>query len=1083
MRKMLSLLAVLVLCTAMVLGQSKTVTGTVKDTKGDPIPFATIKIKGTSNAVAADGNGNFSINAPQNATFIVSAVGFEQTELKASSSGTLSPSLNTMEAMSEVVVTALGIKRSRNSLPYAAQQISGEEVSKTRTSNFLNNLSGKISGVEIRQTNTMGGSVNVVVRGTKSLTRSNQALFVVDGVPYDNSNTNTSDQRTGRGGYDYGNAAADINPDDIESISVLKGAAASALYGSRGSNGVVLISTKKAKKGLGISINSGITVGKYDPKTFAKYQKEYGGGYGAYYEDPTSKFLYRDPNNGFAPAFTTDAAGNIVAWSPSGKLVAPLSEDASYGAAFDANQMVYQWDAFDPASPNFGKARPWVGAANDPTKFFEKSLSTNNSVFITGASDKGTYKLGYTRTEDKGIMPNSKISKNLANFAASYNITQKLTASAMLNFNGVNGKGRFGTGYNDKNMMGNFRQWWQTNVDVKEQKDAYFRNRKNVTWNWADPTDLTPIYWDNVYFSRYENYESDSRNRYFGNVSLNYKVTDWLNILGRVSADNYDELQEERQAVGSVSTSFYKRYNRSYNETNFDLLATVDKDITKDLAFKGLLGTNIRKNHIQSISASTNGGLIVPKVYSLSNSLSPLDAPAETDEISEVDGVFAGATFVWKDMITLDGTIRRDASSTLPKGNNVYYYPSGSVSFVFSQLIPTATWLSYGKIRANYAQVGSDALVYSTKDAYDVVTPINGNPQSSVGGTRNNPNLKPERTKSTELGLEMQFLRNRLGFDISYYNTKTFDQILPVSVSTATGYSSKYLNAGTIQNKGVEMSAYGTPVKTKDFSWTINVNWTRNRNKVLELFEGSDNLQLATFQGGVSMNATKGEAYGTLRGSNFVFTNGQPTIGSNGRYKISATSNEVIANPNPDWVGGINNSLKYKNWAFSWLIDMRHGGQLFSLDLYYGLATGLYQETAGLNDLGNPSRNTIANGGGIILPGVTDDGKANTIRVSNTNFGQYGYRYSPAARFIYDASFIKLREVLLTYSVPSNIMSKLAPFKGIDFSLIGRNLWLIHKNLPYADPEETISSGNLQGYQSGAYPSVRTIAFNVKLNF
>jgi len=1066
MRKMLSLIAVLVLCTAMALGQNKTMTGQVKDTKGDPIPFATIKIKGTNSAVAADANGNFTISAAPNATFVISAVGFEQTEVKANSSGALQVSLNTVNAMSEVVVTALGITRSRNSLPYAAQQISGEDVSKTRTSNFLNNLSGKISGVEIRQTNTIGGSVNVVVRGTKSLTGNNQALFVVDGVPYDNSNTNTNDQRTGRGGFDYGNAAADINPDDIESMSVLKGAAASALYGSRGSNGVVLITTKKAKRGLGITVNSGITVGKYDPKTFAKYQKQYGGGYGTYYEDPTGFFLYRDIN------------GDGVK-----DLVMPTSEDASYGGKFDPSLMVYQWDAFDSSSANFGKARPWVGAANDPTKFFERSLSTNNSIFITGSGDKGTYKLGYTRTDDKGILPNSRISKNLANFAATYNISQDLTASAMLNYNNINGKGRFGTGYDDKNMMTNFRQWWQTNVDVKEQKDAYFRHRNNVTWNWADPTDLTPIYWDNVYFSRYENYESDSRNRYFGNVSLNYKATSWLNIMGRISVDNYDELQEERQAIGSVSTSFYKRFNRSYNETNFDLLATVDKNLTNDIAFKGLLGTNIRKNHIQSIAASTNGGLIVPKVYTLANSGSPMDGPTEVNAISEVDGVFAGATFIWKDMITLDGTIRRDASSTLPKGNNVYYYPSGSIGFVFSELIPDLSWLSYGKLRANYAQVGADATVYSTKDVYDLVTPINGAAQASVAGTKSNPNLKPERTKSTELGLEMQFFKNRLGFDVTYYTAKTFDQILPVEVSRATGYSAKYLNAGTIQNKGVEVSAYGTPVKTGDFSWTLNLNYTRNRNKVIDLFEGSDNLQLATYQGGVSLNATKGQPYGTIRGSNFVYTNGQPTVGSNGRYIISATSNEVIANPNPDWIAGINNSLKYKNWSFSWLIDMRHGGQLFSLDLYYGLATGLYPETVGNNDLGNPSRNTIANGGGIILPGVTEDGKINTIRVSNTNFGQYGYRYSPAARFIYDASYIKLREVLLTYSLPSGIMSKLAPFKGIDFSLIGRNLWLIHKNLPYADPEETMSSGNLQGYQGGAYPTVRTLAFNVKLNF
>lgn len=1066
MRKMLSLLAVLVCSAVMVTGQMRTVTGQVKDAKGDPIPFATVKIKGNNTGIAADANGNFSINVSPNSTLSVSAVGFQTTDIKVGAGNTLSVALTASDALSEVVVTALGIKRTRNQLPYAAQQISGDDVSKVRTSNVLNNLSGKISGLEIRQTNTMGGSVNVVVRGVKSMTRSSQALFVVDGVPFDNTNTNTSDQRTGRGGFDYGNAAADINPDDIESMSVLKGAAASALYGSRGSNGVILITTKKGKKGLGITINSGITVGKYDPKTFAKYQHEYGGGYGQYYEDPTGYFWYRD----------LQGNGDTV-------LVAPMTEDASYGAKFDPKLMVYQWDAFDPKSPYYGKPRPWVAAANDPTTFFETALSTNNSVFLNGGDDKGNFKLGYTRTDDKGILPNSRLSKNLVNLSANYNFSSKLTAGAMINFTNTNGKGRYGTGYNDRNPMTNLRQWFETNVDLKEQKDAYFRERKNVTWNWTDPTDLVPIYWDNLYFSRYENYETDNRNRYFGNVNLNYKVTDWLNIMGRVSVDNYQELQEERQAVGSVAPAQYSRFDHSYNETNFDLLATVNKDITKDIAFKGLLGTNIRKNHNQTTSAQTNGGLIVPKVYSLANSLNPIAAPVETDQVSEVDGVFAGATFVWRDMITLDGTLRRDASSTLPAGNNKYYYPSGSVGFVFSQLVPTATWLSYGKVRANYAEVGSDAPVYSTLDYFSMSAPINGNPQTSVAVNKGNPNLKPERTKSTELGLEMSFLKSRVGFDVSYYSAKTFDQIYPVAVSTATGYSAKYLNAGTIQNKGIELSAYGTPVKTQDFSWTLNLNWTRNRNKVLELFPGSDNLLLANFQGGVTLNASLGQPYGTIRGSNFVYTNGQPTVGSNGRYLISTTSNDVIGNPNPDWIAGLNNSVRYKNWSLSWLIDMRHGGQLFSLDLYYGLATGLYPETAGLNDLGHPSRDPIASGGGIILPGVTADGKANTIRVSNTNFGQYGYRYSPDARFIYDASFVKLREVVLAYSLPSNIVSKLAPFKGIDFSLIGRNLWLIHKNLPYADPEETISSGNLQGYQSGAYPTTRTLAFNVKLNF
>ncbi|HET9429684.1 MAG TPA: SusC/RagA family TonB-linked outer membrane protein, partial [Chitinophagaceae bacterium] len=314
-------------------------------------------------------------------------------------------------------------------------------------------------------------------------------------------------------------------------------------------------------------------------------------------------------------------------------------------------------------------------------------------------------------------------------------------------------------------------------------------------------------------------------------------------------------------------------------------------------------------------------------------------------------------------------------------------------------------------------------------------------------------------------------------------NAKTVDQIYPVVLSTATGYNSKFLNAGTIVNKGVEASLYGTPVQTTDFTWNINLNWTRNRNEVTELFGDADNLVLATFQGGISLNATRGLPYGTIRGENFVYTNGERTVGGNGRYLRSATSNEVIGDPNPDWIGGINNSLRYKDFSLSFLVDVRQGGDLFSLDLYYGLATGIYPETAGLNDLGNPSRNTIANGGGVVLPGVKEDGKPNDIRVENVDFGIFGYRRTPAAGFIYDASYVKLREVLLSYSLPKSTVSRLAPFKGIEFSLIGRNLWIIHKNLPHADPEESISAGNLQGYQGGAYPSVRTFAFNVKLKF
>jgi TonB-linked SusC/RagA family outer membrane protein len=1071
MRRILSLLSVLMLIGLMASAQNRTVTGRVTDAQGRAVPFASVTIKGTSTGVAADENGNFTIQAPPNASLVFSAAGYQTSEVNIGTQTTVTTSLSSQASLNEVVVTALGIRRTRNQTPFAAQQVTGEEVNKSRNANFVQNLSGKVAGLDIRQTNTLGGSTNVVLRGTKSITGNNQALFVVDGVPFSNNNTNTANQRTGRGGYDYGNAATDINPDDIESITVLKGAAASALYGSQGANGVILVTTKKNAKGLGITVNSGISVAKVDKSTFVTYQKDYGAGYGAFYEDPSGYFLFRDVD------------GDGVE-----DLIAPFLEDASYGGAFDPSKMVYQWDAFDPTSPNFGKAKPWVAAANDPSTFFETPVSYNQSIFIDGGSDKGSFKLGYTRNDDKGILPNSSVRKNLVNFGGSYNITSKITASATLNFTNTNGIGRYGTGYDDKNLMTNFRQWWETNVDIQDQKAAYFRTRENVTWNWKDPDVLIPNFWDNPYFTRYENYESDARNRYFGVATLNYKPLDWLNIEGRVSHDGFNELQEERQAVGSVTTSSYLRFDNSFRETNFQLFANLDRDLSSDINFKALLGGVINKRRNESIRAVTNGGLIVKRFYSLSNSFNTPNAPVEFDGRREVHGLFAGATFTWREMVTLDATIRRDQSSTLPKDNNAYYYPSVSAGFTFSKLLPDATWLSYGKLRANYARVGNDAPVYSVHDVYVLIPPFGDNSQGSVAGTKNNPELMPELTNSFEGGLEMAFFRNRLGFDVSYYKSRTDDLITPVILSTATGYNSKFLNAGSIENRGVELSAFGTPVKTTNFSWNINVNWSKNENEVVKLFEGAENLVLGDFQAGVSLNATLGQPYGTIRGSNYVYFDENNKVPSqrvvsqtNGRYLISPTSNEVIGNANPDWIGGINNSFRYKDVSLSFLVDTRQGGDIFSLDLFYGMGTGLYPETVGLNDLGNPSRLPVSQGGGIILEGVDPDGKTNTKRRANSE-GTLGYR-QPTAVGIYDASYVKLREAVITYSLPRTVISRLNPFKGIDFSLIGRNLWIIHKNLPYADPEETISAGNLQGYQSGAYPTARTFTFNVKLRF
>lgn len=1071
MRKPLShaMMAWFIMMSSLAWAQEKTITGTVTDDTGGGLPGVNVLLKGSSIGTVTDITGRYTITVPESGAILVfSFIGLQTQEIQVNERTTVDVRMaSDVQQLSEVVVTAQGIERTKNELSYAAQKVNGEDINRSRDANFVNALSGKVSGVQIQRNNAMGGSTNVVIRGNKSLTGNNQALFVVDGVPIDNSNTNSSDQVTGRGGYDYGNYAADINPDDIESINVLKGAAATALYGSRAANGVVMISTKKgSRRGLGISLNSGVTVGAVDKSTFPKYQDKYGGGYGAYYESPDGYFLYRDIN------------GDGVK-----DLVTPTSEDASYGGAFDPNRMVYQWDAFDPTSPNYLKPRPWVAAKNTPIKFLQTPVSTVNSIILDGGAEKGYYKLGYTRNDEKGLLPNSKLTKDFVNFSASYTIVEKLTASAAINFTKTTGVGRYGTGYDDKNVMTNFRQWWQTNVDVREQKDAYFRTKKNITWNWADPSNLTPIYWNNPYWVRHENYENDNRSRYFGNIRLDYKIADWISLMGRISLDSYDEVQEERVAIGSVGVSGYNRFNRSFRETNYDLLLNIDRKLSDNFTLKGAVGTNIRRTTVQSIFASTNGGLVVDRFYALTNSRNALTPPSENFSDLEVDGIYATASLGLRNFLFLDLALRRDQASSLPASNNTFYYPSISTSFVFSELMGSNPVLTGAKLRLNYAEVGNTAPTSSLRDYFDKPTPFGTATLFSVPGTKNNANLQPERTKSYEAGLEMTFFDGRAGFDVTYYRQNTVDQIIPVSISTATGYNAKYINAGDVQNQGIELTAYGSPVKTGPFTWTMNVNWTRNRNKVKELFE-IDNLQLASLQGGVSINAALNQPYGTIRGSNFVYSeNGEKTVDATGHYLISATSNEIIGNVNPKWIGGVTNTFKYKNFTLSFLIDVKHGGDVFSLDMYYGLATGLYPETAGTNDLGNPVRDRVGDGGGVVLPGVKEDGSANDIRVSARNYGLYGYAYNPAAAFVYDASYVKLREASLTYSFPTNVMERLRPLRGIDISLLGRNLWIIHKNLPYADPEDNMSSGNIQGYQVGSYPNVRTTGLNVRVRF
>lgn len=1064
MNKKLLLLIVLGFCTISTLyAQEMTITGTVTDETGMALPGVNIIIKGTTVGVQSDFDGNYSIQASRGQILVFSFIGLQTAEYTINQNSVINVTLSADAAeLDAVVVTAFGIQRQKNTLPYAAQQIDGDDVNQTKVGNVASGLSGKVSGLQITQGNAIGGSVNVVIRGAKSLTGNNQALFVVDGVPVDNSNTNSAAQQSGGGGYDYGNAAADINPNDIESINVLKGAAASALYGSRAANGVVMITTKKGRRGLNVSINSAMIVGQIDESTFVTYQKEYGAGRSDPYD-----------SNGF---LLSDVNGDGVK-----DLVVPTFAPRSWGPAYNNNLLVYHWDAFDPTSPNYLQAKPWVYPENGPETFYETSFSTNNSIIVDGnIAERGSVKFGYTRNDERGTVPNSKVIKNILSLNASYNLKENLILSSMANYSQVDGKGRYGTGYDGgRNINSPFRHFNQTNVDIQEQKDAYFRTRRNITWNWADPTTpqgIRPAFYDNPYWVIYENYQDDQRNRIFGNVALTYKLTDWLELLGRVSVDNYNEFQQERRAVGSSGVASYSRFDRRFNETNYDLLATANKDLSEDFNLSGLAGINLRRNSISSVYSSTSGGLVVPRLYAISNSVGTIPAPIETEQPKAVDGYFAGATITYQDYLTLDGTFRRDISSTLPEDANAYNYYAVSGSWLFTHHLENIEWINFGKIRANYATVGSDAPWGSISDVYAKPNPFGSGLLFSLPDTKNNSALRPEMTESREIGLEMAFYKNRFGFDASYYHTNTVDQIIPVAVSLATGYSSKFINAGNIENKGIELSVYGAPIRGENFSWNVNVNFSRNRNKVLSLYENSSNLRLASFQGGVSLNASVGRPYGELQSADYVYLNGERVVKDNGLWQVSSTTSNVIGNINPDWIGGISNTFRYKDVSLSFLVDVRKGGDLFSLDMYYGSAAGLYPRTAGTNDLGNPVRDAVAVGGGIILPGVTADGNPNTKRVTITSNNSF---YEPQSEFVYDASYVKLRELSLSYSLPEKWTTKY--FQDIDLSLIGRNLWIIHKNVPYADPEENLSSGNIQGYQSGSYPTTRTIGLNVNL--
>ncbi|MDR3272251.1 MAG: SusC/RagA family TonB-linked outer membrane protein [Flavobacteriaceae bacterium] len=1072
--------------------QVKTVTGTVTDNKGNPQGDAAVIVQGTGTTVYTDVNGQFTVQAEkgqtikvesldeQTGSFVVGERSFYAVSVKPATGQKAG-----VTDIDEVVVTALGIKKQRKELTYATSEIKGSDVSAVPTADFISNLSGKVAGLDVKTSGNFGGSTNLILRGMKSINGNNQALFVVDGVPLSNINTNNSDQAQGRGGnFDFGSTAALIDPNDVESVNVLKGAAATALYGSMASNGAIMITTKKGKKGqgLGVEYNTSVSVGSVDNSTFVHYQKEYGQGYGAYYGQDGDTYF------------------NIL----NGEYASPFTEDASYGAPFDPNLMVYQWDSFLD-NPD-GVLQPWTAAKNTPLSFFQHPIGFINSISIFGSDEKFTYKLGYTNNNETGLLPNSSLNKNNIQGSFSYNIADNFTATTFINYARQNVIGRNETGYTN-NLISGFRQWWPINVDIERLKYAYEKTKSNYTWNWTDKVGGSPIYWNNPYFQRYENYESDTQNHLLTGISLSWDVVKGLNILGRATIEKTDIIEEQRLAVGTLAQNFaladYMRKESndtsgySWNSINdlrqtYDLIATWTKNISNYLNIKLLGGGVFMKENYDSYWASTWGGLLVPGIYSISNSAN-LIQPLESQLTYQKSGLYAEVTLSFWNQLYLNGTYRYDESTGFSTHHRGYSYPSVGASWVFSELFKNSSIVNFAKISASYAEVGADELPadaargFMTNNGKFSGLPI----YSTPGYAFNYYSLVPERTKSWEGGVEVQFFQNRIGFNLALYKTNTINQFMRVPVSAGNGVTYVFTNEGNVENKGIELALHFTPVKTRNFRWDLDANWAANTNKLVSLSNLASNLELGSYQGGISINATEGKSLGVIWGKDYVYDdNGNRIVNSDGFYEIS--SDKVpLADVMPKWTGGVVSRFTYKNLALSFQIDVKHGGHIFSLDQYYGQGSGIYQNTAGLNDLGNPLRDPVDQGGGLILPGVKAEVNPNgsisyvknDIRIpADDATGAFDSGSNPSRSYIYNAGFIKLRNVQLIYTAPESWFTNNF-IKGMSFSLIGSNLWIIKKYIPDADPEAGLGAGNLQGFQSGVLPTTRTYSFNVKIKF
>lgn len=1025
--------------------------GTVIDavTK-QPVIGASINIKGTTHGAVTDFDGKFYFQTGQKFpyTLIVSYLGYKKTEIVVTANPVTVSISEEQNALSEVVVTALGITKEKKSLGYTTQALKGKQLSDTKETNFLNSLTGKLAGVRI--TNSQGdmGSSRIIIRGETSISGNNQPLFVVDGVPVDNSQLGS----VGGATRDFKNAVADLNPQDIETLTVLKGPNAAALYGSRAAHGVVLITTKsgKSQQGLGITVNSGITLSQV--ATLPKFQNSFGQG-------SNGKFSYVDGKGG--------GVNDGV--------------DESWGPKLDGRLI--------PQFNSNGVAVPFVAHPDNVKNFFNTGLTYDNSISIAKSDEKSDFRLGINNQKQLGTVPNSEVNKTNFTVNTNYQITKGIKVGVTANYIVTTAPTLPGgpSGNRAAGVMLQFL-WFGRQVDT----DA-LRNNRDANWNNS--------YYSNPYWNAYYNTTSQQRNRFIGDIHLEAKLADGLLFKFRTGVDYYNDRRKYQIKYGTNGTPFGSYAEDAYtvDERNTEGIFTYTKKINDDFSVDALAGFNER-NHSDANNYQKAPRLAVPDLYTLTNSRDPLTSSNLYSEL-KVYSVYASAQVGYKNYAFLNVTGRNDWSSTLPSSNRSYFYPSISGSLILSDALNLkSNTLDFLKLRGGWSEVGNDADPYQLNTVYNFQSAFDGNPIQTSSKKKLNENLKPETTRSTELGLESSFWKNRLHLDVAYYNTNSFDQILEIKTTTASGYDSQLINAGKINNRGIEIQLDGSPVQTDNFRWNVGVNYSKNISKVdvLDYEKQIQNYTIAT-SGGVDVLASVGQAYGALYGTAYLRdAGGNIIVGANGLPQADPQK-KVLGNYTPDYLAGVTNTLTYKNFEFSFLVDASVGGELFSGTNRTGNYTGVLAQTLPGRDAANGGLNyyvagntkTLLNGGaapggavvyddGMIFKGVYADGTPNTSVLSAQEYYKASYNISEA--YIYSSTFVKLREVKLAYNFDKAFAKRLG-LVGASVTAVGRNLFFIYKDAPNIDPESAFNTGNGQGLESLALPTTRSFSLNVNLKF